>query len=384
MLRPMTGILLLVVIMTGYGCLPLRITLPPGLSANEWRMTGGDPQRTNASRDSLVLPLVLRWSYDASAGFGPSSVAVTDSILFVSTLHGEILAVRTRTGEGAGSRRFGPSIVGAPVLDGSMLYTTIAGDENSLVAFDVTEGRIRWTIRMGGSETSPLLIGDRIFFCTLNGKLVCAGKKTGEVLWTYSPPKHLPVTSIHSSPAGDGTIVVFGSDDGRLTAVGAADGVLRWSFRARRSILTSPIITGGRVIAGSLDSSMYAVDASTGSLLWSRPLGSAIYSSAAVGGNRVYAGTSGRQLCCLSIDSGEILWSFDMKGPVGAAPVVSGNVVFAGSLDKTIYALDGISGKILWHYETGGRIKTSPVVAKQSLFILTDDRVVQAFVHPDR
>ncbi len=380
MARTVPVLILLICLLAGGGCSALKLTIPVEASGGDWRMAGGDPGRTGYIRVSCPPPLDLRWSADLDGGIGSSAAVLADSIVFVATLHGDIQAFMARTGSEAGSRRLGTAIFGAPVVEDGNLYTTLSGDQNSILCYELRSGRIVWKAAMGETETAPVVLENSIVFCTLSGSVFSVSKKNGDVLWKYVPGPENHPAGIHSSPAaGEGTIV-FGNDEGFLTALDASGGGKLWTFKARAGIIGSPVIAGHRVFAGSLDSTFYAIDASNGSLLWSRPLGSPLYSSPASGDGRVVAGTSDGRVVGLSAASGEVLWSFRTNAPVNAAPAVADTVLYIGSLDKTLYALGAVSGNLVWKYELEGRIRSAAAVSKYGVFVLSDDKKISAFV----
>ncbi len=366
------------------GCTQLRLEQPLRSGPNDWEMYGGEAGRPNATPDPLTPPLGLAWEFDAGAGFGPSAAAVEDSVIFVSNLQGEIHAVNIHNGKQLGAHDFGTSIFGTPVVDHEMLYVALDGDEESLIGYNLQTSVIEWRAKVGDIESSLLLMRDRLYATTLNGKLVCLKKNSGQVDWTFEVPGKVRTKILRSSPASDGSSIVFGSDCGNVYAVNARDGKLRWSASARESIVASPSVAGGKIFVGSLDSTFYCFDAATGKQVWTRSLGTKIFGSQAVGGDRVIVGCAGRLLYCLAADDGRVLWSFETSGVINAAPLISGEIVYAGCLGKTLYALDARSGTLLWHYETEGRIKTVSVISQGTLLVLAEDRSVLAFTPEGR
>jgi eukaryotic-like serine/threonine-protein kinase len=339
---------------------------------------GNDVGRTNTVGDTVIPPLNTAWDYDAMAGFSSTAGAITDSVLFVGNLQGEVYAIHIRTGKGLGKYDLGSSIVGAPAVDNRWLYVALTRNEENLIAYDLQNGIIRWRLKIGDIESSPLLIENRIYVSTLNGKVICVEKETGAVVWTYEVPQRNQPKSIRSSPASDGNIVVFGCDDGNVYAIGIKTGTLLWQASTGGSITASPSIEHGKVFINSLDGTLYSFDAHTGKQIWKRQLGSRIYSSQAVGQNKVYIGTAGGFVYCLGEETGLIVWQARTSSVVNATPVLSGNVLYVGCTDKTLYAFDATTGNILWQYKTEGRIKTTPVIAKHYVFLFVEDHSVIA------
>ena len=373
---PLPMMLAFVVLGSLAGCSPFRLQEFVRLRQGDWTMYGGNAGRTNVSPQAIVPPLTVRWEYDAGAGFSAHSASVAESLIFVGNLRGEVHAIRLRTGEAAGVYDFGSAVVGTPVIGKQMLYVALTRDENSLVAYDLEAGVVKWEAKLGDVESSPLLLGERLFVAALDGKVFCVDAASGAVLWSYALPSSRRSSAIRSSPAAAGELLVVGCDNGGLYALALSDGKLCWSATTGASIPGSPAIADGRVFVGSLDRSFYAFELTTGKLLWSRPLDSKIFASPAVDGDHLFVGTSAGSLFALRPGTGEVLWQTSLKSVIGAAPLISGNVVYVAGLDRTLSAFSAETGGRVWQYTARGRIKTMPVIARGFLILMTEDRSV--------
>ena len=362
-------------------CSVLRMHQSLKFTKEDWTMYGGSIERTNVAHSAVKPPLAVVWEYDASAGFSQYSAIAVDSFLFVPNLQGEVHVVQVGTGKAVGVYDFGSALVGTPVVDKNFLYVALTRDDNNLVAYNLVSGVIEWRAKVGDVESSPLLVEKRLYVTTLQGKLLCVETFSGTIVWTFEVPSHTRTTIIRSSPASDGSVVVFGCDSGELYAVGIEDGKLRWRATTAGSIAGSPSIGGGKVFVGSTDGMFNAFDVESGKRVWKQDLGSQIYASQVISSTSVYVGTSGQTVYCLDAGSGAIKWKATTKSVVSAPPLLSGDVLYVGCMDKTLYAFDADSGELRWHYETEGRIKTMPIVWKDYLFVLTEDRSVLAFKH---
>ena len=358
------------------GCAHVRLADAPTDAG--WRMYGGDAGRRNVSADSISPPLAQDWEFDAGAGFGTSSLGHTDTTLFVSTLTGDVHALSMLTGKEIDSYSFGSSIMGTPVLDSGRLFVALADEDDGLVAYDLREGSTSWKLNTGDIETSPLLIGNRLIVATLKRGVHSVDKVSGQIEWTFKVPvpEHPPM--IHSSPASDGKIVVFGCDDGKVYAISASGGILQWSAKTGGAILASPSIDGNTVFVASLDGSMYAFNSADGTLRWKRELGAPVHAPQAVDETHIYVGTTGRDFVALNKLSGEIAWRFIANGAISSAPIVCLGIVYVGSIDRNLYALRCDSGEQVWKFEAPGRIKSMPVISRGRLFVPVEDTSVLA------
>ena len=157
--------------------------------------------------------------------------------------------------------------------------------------------RLQWTRELGPLEPAfrdarlqfdrgyePVVLGGRMFVgSSRDDSLIALDTATGRLLWRFvseGPIRFAPV-------AWEGS-VCFGSDDGHLYCLNAADGSLRWKFRSapserqllgnRRLISTwpvrgEPVLRDGRIYfaAGVWSFEgvfVYALDAESGEVQW--------------------------------------------------------------------------------------------------------------------
>jgi eukaryotic-like serine/threonine-protein kinase len=377
MLRTMHIKLFLALILAISGCSHLRIREPLGNSLADWRMYAGSISRTNASPVVITPPLDSVWEYSADAGFGMAPALVGDSLVFIANLRGEMYALESSTGISTGRRDFKEAIIGTPVLDGDTLFIPFASGDDGIIAYDLLDGSTVWEASIGSVESAPLLIGGRLYAATITGRLFCLDKTTGAIIWMFSVPVDRMPVAIHSSPASDGEIIIFGCDDGKLYAVSALDGRMVWNIETK-SLVLSPAIYDGKVFVGSADGLFYAVDITTGKIIWKTMIAGKT-TPPAVDDNGIYVGTASKEMYCLNRETGTTIWRTALNGPMRSAPLISGTTIYAGCMDKTLYAIECTTGKIIWSYQTDGRIASSPVIAGDHLLIFKDNRRVVAF-----
>lgn len=382
MRRTMYIIILSVLSLAISGCSHIRIREPLVKSLTDWQTYAGSINRTNVSPVTITPPLDSAWEYNADAGFGAAPALVADSILFVANLRGEMYALESSTGRSTGRRDFKEAIIGTPVLDDDTLFVPFASSDEGIVAYDLRDGSTAWEASIGSVESAPLLIGGKLYAATIAGRLFCLDKNTGTIIWMFTVPADRMPVAIHSSPASDGRIIIFGCDDRKLYAVSADDGRLAWSVETK-GFVSSPAIYSGKVYAGSADGSFYAVDIATGTLIWKTTIAGKT-TSPAVNNDGIYVGTSSGEMYCLNRESGATVWQTVLNGPMRPAPLIAGTMIYAGCLDGTLHAVDCTSGKILWSYHTAGRIASSPVIAGDYLVIFKDNRRVVAFREASR
>src|SRR5262249_39494195 len=105
----------------------------------------------------------------------------------------------------------------------------------------------------------------------------------GEVLWTYQTDGR-----IQDSPALDGQLVFFGSEDGAVYALNRVTGALTWRFAAASKIFGQPQIAAEHVFFAAENGTVYALDKKNGREIWEAKVSGQVHASVAVNGGEVF------------------------------------------------------------------------------------------------
>lgn len=230
-----------------------------------------------------------------------------------------------------------------------------------------------------GQEASPLVIDGVMYFTTAWSKVFALNAATGKLIWSYDPqvPGDWAINAccdvVNRGVAAWNGKIFFGTLDGRLIALNAANGKKVWETltidrNSRFTITGAPRVAQGKVIIGNggaefgVRGYVSAYDAETGKLIWrfftvpgdpSKPFESAAMSRAAKtwtgkwwtlgGGGTVWnALTYDPDLDLLYIGTGNgTTWSEKYRSPEG------GDNLFTCS----IVALKLSTGEYVWHYQ---------------------------------
>lgn len=360
-------------------CSGLRLGYPLRALETDVPMFAGNPLRNNNPPNVPPPPLVPTWEQDVTAGIGDGAPVLVDSVLFVGNLRGELYAFHAHTGKRLGWVTLGGAIHGSPVIDGNLAIVPVSGSRETLIAYDLAEGKARWRQTIGDVHGSPLLLHDRVFVGTTLGVMYSFARTDGEQLWDYAIPGNTTLKGIRSSPAGAGDAIVFGADDGALYHLHAASGALVWRTQTDGAIQATPAIYEDRVYVGSLGGSVYAVDLDSGSILWRVAAGSAVYGAFLVDTTAAIVGTTGGKILALHPSTGTVLWESNIGAPVNCGALGAGPYIYVGTLKKDLIALDRRSGAVVWRTLVGGRIKTTPIAGSGRVFVAGDDRIVLGF-----
>lgn len=165
---------------------------------------------------------------------------------------------------------------------------------------------------------------------------------------------------IQSTPAFDGQRLIFGSNDGNLYAVKAADGRQAWKLAVGSAVVTSPLLQAGTVYAGTAAGRLLAVQPATGALVWQKELGEGILGTPALEGGKLYVSTASGWVYALNAADGSQIWRYWAGGALRTGPAVGGGAVYVGGWNQSLQAIEAATGKLRWRQPIGKNIYFSP------------------------
>jgi outer membrane protein assembly factor BamB len=261
-----------------------------------------------------------------------------------------------------------------------------------LYCLDATTGTKLWETQLtstGSIVTSSAVANGRVYVTTTDDapayNLFALNASTGQYvgapqnIWHYKASK-----GIRSSPAIDGDVIYFGSEDGKLYAINTSLSLpsLKWTFQTNGRIRCPPTVYGDEIIFGSYatDKSVFAVFKANGTMIWKYQLGPgySIEDTLAVadgiayfvpsGYNKAYAiytdATAGNYT---ENDPSIKKWSQTLSVYGSAEPVVADRKVFL-TMGSKLCALAASDGTQLWTY-TSAQSLTGLVVADGRIFV---------------
>ena len=332
-------------------------------------MFGGVPQHLHVGVGRVRPPFRLDWVSGGTSlvEFPP---AIAFHYLYYAALNGNMIAVSARNGRRLWTVHVGRCEAASPAVDrlgrGSVYETFLnkrpcgrnaarRGDGELLALAAGPSHLLRWKKPLGATETSPLLVGHRLYVGDAEGDVYCLRTVDGKTVWSFHAGG-----AVKGALAYNHGLVFFGAYDGRLYALRAADGKLVWRARSARdwfghhgTFYSTPAVAYSRLYLGSTDGHVYSFGERSGRLRWSYGTGGYVYGSPAVWGGRVFVGSYDRTLYAFDAATGAVRWKFHANGPIsGSATVVAGVVYFA-TLARRTYGLDARTGKQLWTYPDG-------------------------------
>ncbi len=283
---------------------------------------------------------------------------------------------------------------------GAVVYNDIiyvGSMEGKVIAVNASAGNLEWTytieapsgdsLSCGQTSTSaaiygtPATDGELVYAASYDGKLYALNAATGAVRWDY--PKEGDMGSIVARPLiADTTVYVCSSEDkeggkekrSRVYALDTTYGEFKWqSDSFADKLWTTPFVAEGVVYVSTFDGQIHTLSTETGnSLPWKFQAEVGFVSSPMLYEDTIFVGSFDHNLYAIKIGSDTALWKFPGDNWFWATPVVEQGVVYAGCLDGRVYAIAVDSGEQLWEFDLGSPIVASPVLLGNHLIAASE------------
>lgn len=271
------------------------------------------------------------WKYPTEGGV-VTRPAVYENEIFFGSEDGNLYVLNVRTGKllwtysTNGPVRSSPRIAEELVVFGS--------DDHRLYVLSIPHSRALWTFSAADAiRSTPLIAQERIYVGCESGDFYCLDLR-GELKWRQQARR-----AITASPILVGQALYFPSLDGMLYAMEARTGWMLWRFRMAKGSITTPANAENLIFVGSADGHLYAIDIRTGREAWRFRTEHQVSGSPTVYKDAVYFGSADGMFYCLDARNGRLRWQFQTGGPITSAPLIYDDIVYIGSADHILYAL---------------------------------------------
>jgi outer membrane protein assembly factor BamB len=295
----------------------------------------------------------------------------------------------------------GPGPAGVPIIRwradiADAIYSSaavVAGiayvctDNNQVVAVDVRSGDVRWRSDEAGLYSSPAVAGGLVYAGDVDGsskpggRLAALDAATGALRWAFETNG-----DVYGSPVVAGDAVYVEDDTGILYALDTASGGERWQAQIASEAGGDPAVAGDTVYIGALDTGdLLALDAATGAERWRLDLGDGTLSTPSVAGGTVY--TTGARLLDEDTAEGVLVaadaatgadrWRVELDAWSSSSPAVVDGTVYVGDVSGQLYAFDAETGAERWRTRVGPYVSfSSPGVADGVVYVMSAGTVV--------
>lgn len=290
---------------------------------------------------------------DASGG----GLALADGRIFATTPYGELLALDAATGAVLWRQRLG-TVLGAPSVAGGLVY--VVGRNSEAWAISAADGRLRW--RIAGPDVPAVLAGGpapavadgRVILPFPSGEMVSALAQSGVTIWNSFVvggrlgTAYATLNDITADPVVIGGTVYAGNQSGRVVALDARSGTVRW--QARDGAYSPLLVAGDSVFFISDRNALIRLDAGDGTQIWARELPlyearrerrrKAVFTHFGpilAGGQLVVASGDG-VIRLFAPESGAPMGSLAVRGGAASHPIVVGDTLLVVSTEGRLHA----------------------------------------------
>ncbi len=282
-----------------------------------------------------------------------------------------------------------------PAIAGGVAY--VINKYGNGKAVQLSDRKVLWELNLRPSDeghqidvTAPVYYEGRVYGTFLDGYVAAGDAADGSKAWVRKLK-----TPLESSPLPVGELLYFGTNRQGLVALDTDTGRTRWTFKTPGAVKASPSFHGGRVFVADYESTMFAVDAETGKEVWrtntsqQAPFGrGGFFSSPAAAFEKVYAARDDGTVYAFDEQTGKVAWSFATGGQVYGSPAVAQvpgtpPTVYIGSENGRFFALDARTGKLRWSYDVGGPVPGTATVIGHTVYTSSfeTDRTIGLDVH---
>ena len=197
--------------------------------------------------------------------------------------------------------------------------------------------------------------------------------------WTFSSD-----ANVISTPVVTNDLVVFGNQQGIVTALSLKNGKPQWTFKTGGSIYSSPAVRQNKIVFGSANGYVYCIN-DNGKEIWKLKTGAAVLGCPTIENNIVYIGGSDHNFRAIDLETGKEIWKFNgLNGHVVSTPVIYKSDVIFGAWDTWLYSLNKNTGKLNWKWSNGSSIRNYspaaciPVIKDDIVYVVAPDRYLSA------
>ena len=251
----------------------------------------------------------------------------------------------------------------------SLTGSTIGAVGGELAAVSMRSGKTLWRFPVAsGTESSPMVVGNSVYFGDQGGTEYSLNIKTGHENWAFGTDGSIKAGAAYHD--GD---LFFGTYGGSFYAVNAKSGTEAWSASPGGEFYSTPAVAFGHVYVGNNDGDAYAFDLSSGAIAWSTGVGGYAYSGPAVAdtpglGPTVYIGSYGGGLHALDAQTGGVRWDASLGSISGSATVVNNTVYVSTVYSPGSYGFNARTGAQVFSFPDGSY--TTVVADRNALFLM--------------
>ncbi len=329
-----------------------------------------------------------RWQTNVSAEHSDTFVAQRTQVprygtaVYVEERHG-ITAFDARDGDVLWRFTDRGRVDGSLAVPGTFFVT-----DSGIAALDAIDGRERWHVALpGGVWLRPVFDGDSLYVGTTKGSFHALDADSGTERWRVDFP---PTTeteyntnypNIEVAGASAGSVLVWNSSNGALSAFDVEDGTQRWTFYMGETDTTfvGTIRDSVAYVADTTENTVSAVEIATGMPKWTFDVPTELSWQPSMFGDSVYVAGEDRLFALDSEDGNERWQSGAGRHPVG----IMADTLVVGDPKNAVSGVSLRDGTLQWRHSYSADPAWMPQIQDDSIYVGTKSGSVYALSPPD-
>ncbi|WP_432470787.1 outer membrane protein assembly factor BamB [Amphritea sp. HPY] len=326
------------------------------------------------------------WSRSVGSGAGDKfsqlTFGVSDDVIYVSDVDGQIVAVNRLDGKELWSADLGTTVIGGVGVGPQ--HVAVSTEQGEIIVLNSANGSELWRSQLSSEALSPAQMNNNLLVSQLvNGKLVALDLNTGERRWTYD--SQIPRLTLRgtSAPIVAANITIAGFASGKLVAVRNDTGAEVWErlvaapqgkteLERMVDIDARPLYVDGVIYIVSYQGRLVAINARDAQILWSQAASS--YRGLASGFGNIYVSETTGFIQAFDQRSSASVWSQTaLEYRQTTSPVVLGNTVVVGDFEGYLHFMSQIDGHFVGRYKVDSSgLRGDMRVIDDTLYVLSN------------
>lgn len=286
-------------------------------------------------------------------------------------------------------------IYASAIQDEGVIYS--GSDDGNFYAVNSYDGSLMWKYNTGSPIRSTANISGNTICFQSNNRLIGLNKKSGALLWEFTPEPARNRKAIissddwdyhHCSPVVYKNVAYYGNDFGYIYGVNLKNGAKVFEYKTEigSPVRSTPAISDDIIYFGDFEGYLYALNLKTKTLKWSLKTYlvkeydsfGGIVSKIVVDENNVYFGARNYNFQVLNKHTGVPVWKFTHSdgGWVSGTPYLKDGKVYVGGSDThSLHVFEASTGKELgiFPFTNGGAMFSEPIFFGNYIIIQTGD-----------
>jgi len=274
-----------------------------------------------------------------------STPVVAEGVLYWGCGDTFVYAFDATTGEEKWTYKTDGIVHATPVVKGNKLF--IGSFDGHMYALNALSGEMLWKFKTLGAhyfpkgevQKAPLVADGVVYFGTRDYNLYALDAETGRTLWNYREPHGW----IIATPALQDGHLYFGLSDGhQFCCLNVQSGAMKWTIPLNMRVFGEAIPVGDKLLFGSHNGMLYLVNAADGKIKDHFKTDGCVKNSMEV------FDESGVFKSGFELYGADMLGSEEKilnLGAILSTPHVEGDLVYFGSADGTVYAVSLANSK---------------------------------------